>query len=374
MRVLVTGGAGFIGSRLARECVSKGHEVRVVDSLLPQVHGPCPSPPDPDVEFQRADCRDLEAMTRAVRGVEVVVHLAALTGVGQSMYEAVGYTDVNCVGTSTVLQAALQEASVRRVVLSSSRAVYGEGAYTCKSLHSFTPRARSARQLAEGVWEHHCPTCGQDAQPLPTGEHSPLDTGSLYGATKEAQEQLVRSMCVPRDVEHVILRYFNVYGSGQSPNNPYTGILGVFARAGRSALPIPVYEDGLMLRDFIHVSDVVAATLLAIQNAGDTVNSTWNVGSGRPTSVLELAKTIAALQSAPEPVITGEYRVGDIRHCYADTNRTAAGLGFVPAMDLDRGLAEYLEWYATQVIETVPDASAELRSAGLAGESGSRRP
>ncbi|MHB8705487.1 MAG: NAD-dependent epimerase/dehydratase family protein [Coriobacteriia bacterium] len=367
MRILITGGAGFIGTRLSAAATAAGHDVVVLDSLLAQVHGPVPSEPALPCEFHRADCRDLEAVQRAVRGVEVVVHLAALTGVGQSMHEGVSYADVNCVGTATVLQAAVQEGSVRRVVLSSSRAVYGEGRYCCQERHVFTPAPRSSAQLAQGQWEHTCSVCGQPARPAPTDEDAPLATGSLYGATKEAQEQLVQSMCVPRGIEHVILRYFNVFGAGQAANNPYTGILGVFARRGHAGRPSPLYEDGMMLRDFIHVSDVVSASMRACEESAVVACGTWNVGTGQPISVLELATAVAREQAAPVPKVTGEYRVGDVRHCYADVRDAKEHFGFTSRVSLEDGLQEYLGWFSRQTLTAVPDPAAELLTMGLAG-------
>lgn len=367
MRILITGGAGFIGSQVTSAALTAGHDVIVLDSLLAQVHGPDVVPPKLDCEFRLGDCRDFTTVQSAIQGVDVVVHLAALTGVGQSMHEGVAYTDVNCVGTACVLQAAVGEDSVSRVVLSSSRAVYGEGRYRCSQGHRFTPAPRSAPQLAQGHWEHSCPVCGESSTPVPTDEGSPLTTGSLYGATKEAQEQLARSMCAPRGLEHVVLRYFNVYGAGQAPNNPYTGILGVFARRGREGLASPVYEDGGMLRDFVHVSDVARATVSACEAPAHQACGTWNIGTGIPIAVMDLAAAIASEQNAPAPLVTGEYRVGDVRHCYADMSGTSDCFRFVPKMSLADGLREYLSWFSTQKLTPVPDPATELLAAGLTG-------
>ena len=276
-------------------------------------------------------------------GCEVLVHLAALTGVGQSMYETREYVDVNGVGTAVVLAAA-GAAAVERVVLSSSRAVYGEGAYRCERGHVFTPTARRLADLADARWDHACPECGATSIALPVAESSPMMATSVYGASKVAQEQLVRAVCGTAGMDHSILRYFNVFGSGQAVGNPYTGIIGVFARSGAGKQASPIYEDGGMIRDFVHVSDVVAATCAAAEGRMPEV-VVCNVGTGTPVTIGHLADVMARLQGAPAPIVSGQYRAGDIRHCYADTARLDAA-GLTAKVSLEAGLTEYLDWFA----------------------------
>jgi dTDP-L-rhamnose 4-epimerase len=347
-------------------CLARGHRVVVLDSMLPQIHGEKSAPLPADVEVHVADCRDMEAVRSAANGADVVVHLAALTGVGQSMYEAADYTSVNCVGTAVVMQA-VADVGVRRVVLSSSRAVYGEGPHRCENGHGWVPRARSYESLSHGEWEHRCPMCGLPGVPLPADESLAPSTSSVYGATKVAQEQLVSSMGEARGVETAVLRYFNVYGVGQAPNNPYTGILGVFSRAGRAGRASDLFEDGRMLRDFVHVRDVTRATLLACELPLPGGSITVNVASGQPVTIGDLGRIVAELQGASPPVVSGRFRMGDVRHCFANTQRSRELGGFAPDVDLAAGLRGYLDWFNDQELLPVPDATSELEGHGLGG-------
>jgi dTDP-L-rhamnose 4-epimerase len=362
-RVLITGGAGFIGTRLARELVSRDIEVRVLDSFLPQVHGPDAQPPrwlERDCDLRIGDIRDRRVVWEAVRDVDAIVHLAADTGTGQSMTEIHRYTDVNAGGTAMLLECLLPHTSrLQGLVLASSRSVYGEGKYECERCGIVYPGPRSPEALAASRWEPPCPTCAGPIESRPTDEDSVLRPGSIYGATKLAQEQLVTTFGSAAGMPVTVLRYQNVYGAGQSLGNPYTGILTHFFCALHRGSAPRVFEDGLESRDFVHVSDVVRATASALASASSGI---FNVGTGASTSILELARSMCRLfGSGIEPVVVPEYRVGDIRHCVADLRRTARELDFAPRVPLESGLREFVEW-AHGV-----SAEAQLRGAGLPG-------
>ncbi len=293
MKILITGGAGFIGSNLCLRLRALGHTVRVLDNLTPQVHGSDAHVENilpPDVEFVKGDVRDMEALRKSLDGVEIVYHLAAQTGVGQSMYNIHEYIDCNVAGTASLLDLlAADRGSVRQIVLASSRAVYGEGAYTCASCGVVYPQPRSLDQLRNSRWEIGCPKCSAALDPLPTDEEKPLHPGSIYAISKQVQEELC--LCVGRtyDLPVTALRFFNVYGPGQSLINPYTGIITIFAARIREQKPPQIYEDGLESRDFVFISDIVDALVLARENAS-AYYEIINVGSGRAVSVLEMAR------------------------------------------------------------------------------------
>lgn len=368
-RVLITGGAGFIGARLARRLLLAGQEVRILDALLAQVHGPDPSLPDwlrRDCDLQVADVRDRRAVERAVNDVDTVVHLAAETGTAQSMYTIHRYADVNVNGTAMLLECLVPFAGrVRKLVIASSRAVYGEGKYECARCGVVYPDGRSPVALAAGRWEPVCPRCGGPIASLPTDEDSRTHPTSTYGATKLAQEQLAAIFARGFGVSVAMLRFQNVYGGGQSLANPYTGILTHFFSAlGRREAP-RVFEDGLESRDFVHVDDVVEATVRVLDVSAQGV---FNVGAGVRTSILALAEAMCR-SVAPDvrPVIVSEYRVGDIRHCVADLQRAAVQLNYVPRVSLDAGLGEFIAWAAGEPERgaAVSAANKELASYGL---------
>jgi len=370
VRLLVTGGSGFIGGHLIRRLLQRGHEIAVLDiehSLDTQsghaVEGV-------DYEFIQGDVRHADTVRRAVTGVECIVHLAALTGVGQSMYETVDYSLVNCVGTATLLSAMESAPSLRRVVVASSRAVYGEGAHRCFKGHLFVAAPRSREALQRGEWDHRCSVCGSTSAPVPTGESTVPVATSIYGSTKLFQEQAIRAVSTGRGVEWAALRLFNVYGPGQLLSNPYTGILGVFARQGRARTACNLYEDGLMVRDFVFIDDVVAAFAGAVERPLNVVDPVMNIGTGVPTTLRDLATMLSELQGAPAPQVSSDYRVGDIRHCYADVQKAEEVLGFRAGTGLKTGLARYLDWFETQEIPAVVDATAELENKGLFGSAG----
>lgn len=380
--VLITGGAGFIGSHLSKLLFSKGFKVRILDSLSPQIHGNVPEKLDwlnaQGVEFIRGSVTVRDDVERALAGAELLVHLAAETGTGQSMYQVARYNEVNTQGTALIFDvlANAAERTIQRVVLASSRSVYGEGAYECKAGCCYAngsrrqfPTARLPAQLARHEWEPACARCGQPLQLLLTHEEDAIRPASIYAATKYAQEDLVRVGCESLGMGHAILRLQNVYGEGQSLNNPYTGILSIFSTRVRRGLELTAFEDGLESRDFVHVSDVVQAMFLALTTA-QSANTVINVGSGVPTSVLKVASLLSeALGHTSNIRVTGEYRVGDIRHNVADVTRLREILGHEPQISLEHGLSRFCDWVLTQPLpeDLLGRANAELKARKLMG-------
>jgi dTDP-L-rhamnose 4-epimerase len=368
-RVLVTGGAGFIGRRLAQHLLHAGYHVRILDALIAQVHGSEPALPDwmrGDCDLQIGDVRDRDAVARAVEGVDSVIHLAAETGTAQSMYAIHRYVDVNVSGTAMLLDCLVPRADrLRRLVIASSRAVYGEGKYDCARCGVVYPQGRSRAALAAGQWEPLCPECAGPIAAMPTDEDSRTQPTSTYGATKRSQELLGATFGPSFGVPVAALRYQNVYGAGQSLGNPYTGILTHFFSALRRHEPPRVFEDGLETRDFVHVEDAVAAAVLALTTSAEGV---FNVGSGVRTSILSLAAAMCrSVAPGISPVVVSEYRVGDIRHCVADLQRARARLNYVPRVSLDAGLAEFTAWAAGEPVSamSVSAANRELVAYGL---------
>ena len=366
MRVLITGGAGFIGSHLARRLSQDGHSVIVFDSLLPQVHGDNPTPELPaGCETVWADVRDAKALAEAMKGVEVVHHFAAETGVGQSQYEIGRYVSTNTYGTALVLEAAVA-ARVRQVVIASSRAVYGEGEYHCPHCDNrFSAEGRRASDMDKGIWNLLCPRCGEASEFLPMTETTAPAPSSIYGITKYQQEQLARSVGLTHNLPVTMLRFFNVYGPGQSLHNPYVGVLGTFFRRALAGLPLEVYEDGEMLRDFVFVDDVVEALRLCTGNER-AYGEVMNVGFGEAVTLLEVAKELfRALNLESQIGISGRYRLGDIRHAVADTSHLQAATGFRPQVSFADGLRKYLAWAKENQVDA-GDALAEEQLAARA--------
>ena len=358
-RILITGGAGFIGSKLAWQLQRDGHTVVVLDNLLPQVHGDHPQPNLPDCETIWADVRDREALTRAMQGVDVVHHLAAETGVGQSQYEIARYVSVNTHGTALVLETAAA-AGVRQVVIASSRAVYGEGRFECpKCGKSFAATARSSQQMDEGRFEVYCPECGAPASAALMSETTPVNPISIYGLTKYQQEQLGQQVSAINKLETTTLRLFNVYGPGQSLKNPYVGVLGTFFRRASANETIEVYEDGKMSRDFVFVDDVVEA-FRRVTNHEAAFGQVLNVGTGYRLTLLEIAaEMFGALSKEPQIKISGRYRSGDIRHAVADVSRLEQQMGFVPRTSFAEGLQSFVAWAREHNSAGADDAAAE---------------
>jgi dTDP-L-rhamnose 4-epimerase len=367
-QVLVTGGAGFIGSHLARELIQQGYRVRVLDALIPQVHGERavrPSYLHPDAELVRGDVTDAARVTEALDGVDAVVHLAAMVGVGQSMYEIAHYVHVNDVGTAVLLEALIQR-PVRRLVVASSMSVYGEGAYRDRQGRLHTHVERSPERLRAGAWEP-VDEAGSPLESVATGEDAPANLSSVYALSKYDQERLCLMVGRAYGIPSVALRFFNVYGPHQALSNPYTGVLAIFAARLLNDRPPLIFEDGRQRRDFVSVHDVARACRLALEADG-AVGGVFNVGSGVSVTIHEVAARLArVLGKDIEPVVTGEYRVGDIRHCYADVARAEATLGFRARVDFDAGLEQLASWLAEQAAEDRVDlAREELLSRGLA--------
>ncbi|HWE11740.1 MAG TPA: SDR family NAD(P)-dependent oxidoreductase [Solirubrobacteraceae bacterium] len=366
-RVLITGGAGFIGSHLARRLLTDGCDVRVLDNLTPQVHGSArrPSYLDADVELIVGDVRDDRAVSQALEGADVVVHFAARVGVGQSMYEIADYTAVNAHGTAMLLQN-LIDTPVRKLLVASSMSIYGEGLYRGAGDEIVENAERSREQLQSAFWEPQA----ADGSPLvavSTPEWKQPSLASMYALGKFDQEQMCLMFGAAYDIPTVALRFFNVYGTDQALSNPYTGVLAIFASRLLNDRPPLIFEDGHQRRDFVSVHDVVQACTLAMQRAGANGRA-LNVGSGMSVSVREVAQRLAAVLNKEhiEPAVTGKYRVGDVRHCFADISLAADTLGFAPDVDLDDGLAELAEWLEGQVPhDQVDSAAAELAARGL---------
>lgn len=371
--VLITGGAGFIGSRLALRLIGKGHSVRVIDTLSPQVHGEAPEASDlygaikGKVDFIHGSVTDRAAMERALAGVDAVVHFAAETGTGQSMYQIEHYSAVNVGGTAIMLDIlANAPHQVKRMVVASSRSVYGEGKYLTPDGRDVYPEHRTAADMEAGDFAVKYPGC-DSIELVATDEESKLHPSSVYGITKQVQEQMVMTVCPTIGIEPVAFRYQNVFGPGQSLSNPYTGILSIFSNLMLTGKDINIFEDGTESRDFVYVEDVVSATVLGIEHAG-AAGQVFNVGTGVPTSVVTVAETLARLLGqSPTMTVTGNFRLGDIRHNYADMSRIERLLGFTPEWDFERGIAAFAEW----VQSTGPKASGyeasleEMRSKGL---------
>lgn len=368
-RILVTGGAGFIGSHLVDALLTAGASVRVLDSLVPQVHGAAVRPRylPPDVEFIHADVRDQAALERALAGVEVVFHQAAEVGVGQSMYAINRYVGANTGATANLLETLVnRRGKVQKLVVASSMSNYGEGAYHCAEHGAVAPQLRPPAQLAARDWEMRCPLCRAVVTPLATAESKPLRPTSIYAITKMDQELMTLAIGRAYELPVVALRYFNVYGPRQSLSNPYTGIAAIFGGRllnGRAPL---IFEDGRQLRDFIHVHDIVRANMLAMQTSAADYQ-VINVGTGRALSVLGVAQTlIREFGVAVAPEIVGKFRAGDIRHCYSDPRLAHDLLGFQAEVTFEAGMAELVGWMREQqAVDRLDAAASELAERGL---------
>ena len=366
-RILITGGAGFIGSHLADELLNAGYEVRALDSLVPQVHEQRSRPTylDDDVELIVGDVRNRDVVTRALHGVSAVVHLAALVGVGQSMYRIADYTSTNVVGTATLLEA-LIERPVERLIVASSMSVYGEGLYRTSDGRLIGDAQRKLDGLADGKWEPTGPD-GETLEPVATPETKMPSLQSIYALSKFDQERMSLLVGDAYRIPTVAMRFFNVYGPRQALSNPYTGVLAIFASRLLNRRAPVVYEDGLQRRDFVSVYDVARALRLALESPA-AAGEVFNVGSGQSYSVLEIAQRMAAALDVDDIAaqVTGSYRVGDIRHCFADISRARQILGYEPHMEFEAGLLELASWLSgQQAFDRVAEANAELSIRGL---------
>lgn len=375
--ILVTGGAGFIGSHLVDALVDRGHDVRVLDSLDAQVHGNGSSG-HPGligehvrtgrVEFLKGDVRDPEMVDRALEGVDVVFHQAAAVGVGQSMYRIADYVGSNSLGAAVLLERVIErDRPLEKLIVASSMSIYGEGKYECPSHGPVNPPLRSEEQFQRGEWELECPEpgCGEKLAPLPTDEEKRVRPTSVYAITKRDHEELFLTVGDAYDIPTVALRYFNVYGPRQSLDNPYTGVAAIFTSRLLNGQPPLIFEDGHQSRDFVHVSDIVRANLLAM-DADDAAGRVYNVGTGRRLDLLEMVDALRDRLGGPEPEIVGKYRKGDIRHCYADVSRIRDELGFEAGVTFEDGIDDLASWASEEEPEDrVLEATKELESAGL---------
>jgi len=366
--ILITGGAGFIGSHLGRRLLDRGHRVRALDNLTPQVHGDSVRPrylPE-DVELVVGDVRDRDVVTRALTGIDAVIHLAARVGVGQSMYEIAEYASGNTFATAVLLEA-MMDRPVRKLLIASSMSIYGEGLYRDQTGRISEAAQRDRGQLEQGAWDPIGPE-RQSLEPLATPETKPPCLSSIYALGKFDQERMGLLYGSAYGVPTVALRFFNVYGPDQALSNPYTGVLAIFANRLLNDLPPLIYEDGGQRRDFVSVHDVADACALALEGPGAD-GQVLNVGSGQSFSVSEVARRLGQVlgREQIEPEITSKYRVGDIRHCFADIARARTSLGYEPQVDLDQGLAELAQWLERQSVgqDRFESAGRELASRGL---------
>lgn len=373
--ILITGGAGFIGSNIALKLISKGLNVTVLDNLSPQIHGDNPELTSPlyksiigKVNFINGTVTSKEDWTDAINGQDAIIHLAAETGTGQSMYEIQKYIEVNIGGTGIMLDLLANiENQVKKVVVAASRAIYGEGTYKCAEHGIVFPTERLDQDMAKGDFECKCPICHKTAELLATTEESKIHPTSVYGITKQNQEQIVLTVCRSLGIAAVGYRYQNVYGPGQSLSNPYTGILSIFSTRIKNGNSINIFEDGKETRDFVYIDDVADATILGLEK--DEANGqVYNVGTGVATDVITVANTLSKFYNRETPIsISGNYRLGDIRHNFADISKIKSELGFEPQWSFEKGIETFTNWVNEQEIpEDKYEASIqEMKNKGL---------
>ncbi len=354
--ILITGGAGFIGSNLALKLVKLGYDVTVLDNLSPQIHtknSPLYESIKDKVNFIKGSVLNKQDWKHALDNIEVVVHLAAETGTGQSMYEIERYNAVNIQGTSIFLDILANEKhSVKKMIVASSRAIYGEGKYYCEEHNYVYPLARTDQAMSQGDFNCKCPICGNNVTLCATSEDSAIHPTSIYGISKQVQEQMVLLMGKTLNIPAVAFRYQNVYGAGQSLSNPYTGILSIFSTRIKNNNDITIFEDGLESRDFVYVDDVVDATILGIESDAAN-NQVFNVGLGQPIDVITVANTLKTVyESSVNIKVSGNYRLGDIRHNYADLTKISQKLGFKPKINFTQGINKFAAWVNNQAINT----------------------
>ena len=365
-KILITGGAGFIGNAIINELYNK-YEFIVLDNFSPQIHGEnyqdsflYKNIKDKCLVIKGDVCNSAD-MAKSLDGADYVIHLAAETGTGQSMYEINRYTNVNILGTSNLFETILKnKIAVKKIILSSSRSVYGEGMYRCGKHGVVVPNQRDVDDMKNGDFETKCPICNGDVELLKTTEESPLSPISYYAYTKMAQEKMLELMCPTLGVPYTIFRYQNVYGAGQSLSNPYTGILSIFSKMLLNNQPLNIFEDGKESRDFIHVKDVAAITCDALKNS-KTDNQYFNVGSGEGVSVIKVAETLKKLYNSSSDIrISGDFRKGDIRHNIADTAKTEACCNIIPEYNFEKGMEEFTDWVKNQELTVNGDFERSL--------------
>ena len=371
--ILITGGAGFIGSNLTKKLTSKGYKVTIMDNLSKQIHGESQDSPLYNsvkgiATFIKGDVRVRSDWESALLNQDAVIHLAAETGTGQSMYEIEKYNEVNILGTAHLLDyLANEKHNIKKMIIASSRSIYGEGKYICDNDGVVYPNERNDIDMANGNFEPICSSCGKNLTLTSTDEQSKIHPSSIYGITKQQQEQMILLMGKALGIPSVALRYQNVYGPGQSLSNPYTGILSIFSTRLLNGNNIDIYEDGKESRDFVFIDDVVDATILALEKE-QANHQIFNVGSGIATTVNEVATTLKSLYKSDVKIsVSGKYRLGDIRHNYADLSKIRKALGFVPKFDFISGISKFVSWVKTQEImeDKYESSIEELKQKGL---------
>ncbi len=371
--ILVTGGAGFIGSYIVDLLIEKGYNVIIIDNLEPQVHGNEQTLPDylnPAAKFRKKDVRVQEDLAEAIAEVDAIFHQAAAVGVGQSMYQVSKYTHSNTLGTANLLDVLVnKEHNIKKLIVASSMSIYGEGRYICEDCGSVSPDLRSTEQMKKKEWELRCPKCNKLVKPAPTDEEKPLNPTSIYAMSKRHQEEMCLLIGKTYGIPTIALRYFNVYGPRQALSNPYTGVVAIFSsRILNGNQPI-VYEDGNMKRDFIHVKEIARANLLALTSNNADYRA-YNIGTGTYVTIKDLAKLILEIYNSNiSPVISDKFRIGDVRHCYADISLAKKYLEFTPKIKLTEGLRSLLQWVSGldkgQIVDKFDTADEELKKKGL---------
>lgn len=369
MNILVTGGAGFIGSFLVDRLLREGHNVRIIDNLESQVHqGKKPKYLNKDAEFIRADICDEDALDKALKSIDIVFHEAAMVGVGQSMYEVIKYTRVNELGTATLLDLIVNKHRdhIKKMIVAASMSEYGEGLYSCKKCGLVKPELREENDLENKRWESGCPNCHNSLLPIPTDETTQLNCHSVYAINKRTQEDMSLTVGKAFKIPTVALRYFNVYGPRQSLSNPYTGVAAIFIGRIKAGKPPVIFEDGLQSRDFVSVHDIVVANI-AVMKKSSADYQIFNVGSGNKITILDLAKLLIKIfGSNLQAEITNQFRTGDIRHCFADITKIKKTLGWKPEIRFDEGIKELIEWsYEENSKDMFNQAEKILRDKGV---------
>jgi len=366
MKILVTGGAGFIGSHIVDRLAEKGHDVVVLDNLDKQVHHEKPNYLNKKAEYVFGDVRDENILKNVLEDVEIVFHEASAVGVGQSMYEIKKYVDVNSLGTANLLDVIVNgNYNIKKIIVASSMSIYGEGSYKCDDCETVYPELREKEQLEKKVWEMLCPICKKIVTPIPTSEEKPLKPTSIYAITKKDQEEMFLTIGRAYGIPAVALRYFNVFGPRQSLNNPYTGVAAIFSSRIKNENPPIIFEDGLQSRDFISVHDIVQANMIVMEKNSADYNS-FNIGTGKPVSIKQIADTLTKLYGKKiQSCIIGKFREGDIRHCFAEISKIKR-LGFSPSVSFEDGMKELVLWGGKTSAKDMSEiAIKELENKGL---------
>lgn len=376
-KILVTGGAGFIGSVIVNKLyIIGGYDITVIDSMTEQIHGKdweksyLYKTIQGKCNFIKASVTDIDVMKDVIPKNEYILHFAAETGTGQSMYQINQYNETNVMGTSNLLQAislAGKKSRVKKILLSSSRSVYGEGKYDCPKCGVVYPNGRDKEKMLEGDFDFYCPSCEEKLILLPTTEDSEIKPASLYAYTKYAQEMMLRTMCPAMGIDYTIFRFQNVYGVGQSLRNPYTGILSVFSTLMLENKPVNIFEDGLESRDFVNVQDIADGVIACLDNERSN-RQTMNLGSGINTSVIEIAEILKKHYGSKSKIkVTGDFRIGDIAHNKADISKAREILGFEPKISLNDGLKQFCSWVVGQDTDNskYEQSLAEMEQAGM---------